>query len=198
MKKRGPAKVEIQDLPTVSQVEIELKKENRKREFRQVLRTTVFTLVLVTAAAVIAAVLMFPVLQIKGDSMAETLENGDVVIATSFQDYRPGDIVAFYHNNTLLVKRVIAVSGDSVSLEEDGTVVVNGVKLSEPYLTQKALGECNIDFPCKVPNEELFVIGDNRETSIDSRNTALGTVEKDLVVGKLFFRVWPLKGLGTI
>ncbi len=198
MKKKGPAKVEIQDLPTVSQVEIELKKENRKREFRQVLRTTVFTLVVVTAAAVIAAVLMFPVLQIKGDSMAETLENGDVVIATSFQDYRPGDIVAFYHNNTLLVKRVIAVSGDSVSLEEDGTVVVNGVKLSEPYLTQKALGECNIDFPCKVPNEELFVIGDNRETSIDSRNTALGTVEKDLVVGKLFFRVWPLKGLGTI
>ncbi len=188
----------VQDLPTALQVEAELKKETRKKEYHQVLRTTVFALIVVTAAAVIAAVLIFPVLQIKGDAMAETLESGDVVVAMSFQEYHPGDIIAFYHNNTLLVKRVIAVSGDSVSLEEDGTVVVNGVKLSEPYLTRKALGECNIDFPCKVPDEELFVIGDNRETSIDSRNTALGTVEKDLVVGKLFFRVWPLKGLGTL
>ncbi|NBK79064.1 signal peptidase I [bacterium D16-76] len=162
------------------------------------MRTTVFALMVAAAAAVIIAVLIFPVLRMNGTSMTNTLMDGDVVVTMSTSDFSPGDIIAFYYNNTLLVKRVIAVTGDWVDIDKEGNVFVNGEELDEPYVTDKALGECNITLPYQVPEGRIFVMGDHRETSIDSRNTAVGCVNKDLVVGKLLFRVWPLSGLGAV
>ncbi len=186
------------ELPTVEQIEAELKKENSKKEYNRILRSTVFVLLLVTAAAVIVAVLMFPVLEIKGGTMGKTLTAGDFVVTSKAAQYQPGDVVAFYYNNTLLVKRIIAVGGDEVRMEEDGTVLVNGKRLQEPYVVEKSLGDCDVVFPLTVPRDEFFVLGDNRTTSVDSRNTALGAVTQDLIVGKLFFRVWPLTAIGKI
>ena len=186
------------DLPTVAQVEAELEKELSKKEYSRVMRTTVFALMVAAAAAVIIAVLIFPVLRMNGTSMTNTLMDGDVVVTMSTSDFSPGDIIAFYYNNTLLVKRVIAVTGDWVDIDKEGNVFVNGEELDEPYVTDKALGECNITLPYQVPEGRIFVMGDHRETSIDSRNTAVGCVNKELIVGKLLFRVWPLSGLGAV
>ena len=186
------------DLPTIEQIEAELKKENHKKEYNRVLRTTIFVLLVVTAAAVIVAVLMFPVLEIKGDAMNATLQNGDFVVTGKAAQYGRGDVIAFYYNNTLLVKRIIAVGGDEVDIDEEGNVTVNGQALSEPYVTGRALGECNVTFPYSVPKDEFFVLGDNRSQSVDSRNTALGPVTQDLIVGKLLFRGWPFTVIGGV
>lgn len=197
-KKEGKGKEKVVDLPTVAQVEAELEKELSKKEYNRVLRTTMFALLVAAAAAVIVAVLVFPVLRINGSSMTNTLMEGDIVITMNASDFTTGDVIAFYYNNSLLVKRVIAVTGDWVDIDKEGNVFVNGVQLDEPYVSDKALGECNITLPYQVPEERIFVMGDHRETSIDSRNTAVGCVNKDLVVGKLLFRVWPLKGFGSV
>lgn len=186
------------ELPTLEQIEAELARVNGKREYGRALRSTFFVLLLVTAVAVIVAVFLFPVLEIKGGTMEPTLQSGQYIVAVTADDYQRGDVIAFYFNNNLLVKRVIAVGGDQVEIDEDGTVTVNGRPLSEPYVTGKTLGECNVTFPFQVPADQLFVLGDNRAQSVDSRNTELGTVTKDLVVGKLMFRVWPLKAMGKI
>ena len=186
------------DLPTVSQIEAELKAENHKKEYGRVMRTTVFALLLVTAAAAIVAVLMFPVLQIKGMSMANTLNSGDVVIAMGRGEYDRGDVVAFYYDDTLLVKRVVAIAGDWVDADEEGNVLINGSAIEEPYAIGKKDGGWDIALPYLVPAEELFVLGDNREASTDSRSAAMGTVQLDAVVGKLLLRVWPLGGIGAV
>lgn len=191
-------KGKLTDLPTIEQIEAELKKENTKKEYNKVLRTTIFVLLVVTAAAVIITVLMFPVLEIKGDAMNATLHNGDFIVTGKAAEYGRGDVIAFYYNNTLLVKRIIAVGGDEVDIDEDGNVTVNGQAISEPYVTGKTLGECNVTFPYSVPSDEFFVLGDNRAMSVDSRNTALGTVTQDLIVGKLLFRVWPFTAIGGV
>lgn len=186
------------ELPTLEQIEAELKKENSRKEYNRVLRSTIFVLLVVTAAAVIVAVLMFPVLEIKGDAMNTTLRDGDFVVTAKSSEYGRGDVIAFYYNNTLLVKRIIAVGGDEVDMDEDGSVTVNGQVLSEPYVAQKTLGDCNVTFPYTVPQNEYFVLGDNRSQSVDSRNTALGPVTQDLIAGKLLFRVWPITAIGGI
>lgn len=198
MKDKKKEKEKEVDLPTVAQVEAELEKELSKKEHNRVLRTTVFALLVAAAAAVIVAVLVFPVLRMNGTSMTNTLMDGDIVVTMNTSDFSRGDVIAFYYNNTLLVKRVIATTGDWVDIDKEGNVFVNGEELEEPYVTDKALGECNITLPYQVPDERIFVMGDHRETSIDSRNTAVGCVNKDLIVGKLLFRVWPLSGLGTV
>lgn len=198
MKDKKKEKEKEVDLPTVAQVEAELERELNKKEHNRVLRTTVFALLVAAAAAVIVAVLVFPVLRMNGTSMTNTLMDGDIVVTMNTSDFSRGDVIAFYYNNTLLVKRVIATTGDWVDIDKDGNVFVNGEELDEPYVTDKALGECNITLPYQVPDERIFVMGDHRETSIDSRNTAVGCVNKDLIVGKLLFRVWPLSGLGAV
>ena len=179
-------------LPTSQQLEEELKRVKYQRRYRRVLSSTVYTLITVAAVAVLVATLLMPVLQIYGSSMAPTLEDGDIVLSLKTSDLQHGDVVAFYHNNKILVKRVIAVSGEWVDIKTNGDVYVNNKRLDEPYLEEKSLGDCNIQLPYQVPESRIFVVGDHRSVSIDSRNTAVGCVAEEQIVGKLVFRVWPL------
>ena len=130
--------------------------------------------------------------------MSDTLQDGDIVVAINDSKYSTGNVVAFYYNNNILIKRVIATAGSWVDIDRDGNVSVNGEPLDEPYVTDKAIGECNITLPYQVPDDRIFVMGDHRETSVDSRNTAVGCISSDLVVGRILFRIWPLSGLGSI
>ena len=193
MNKQQPA-----DLPSVEQLRAELHREQYKSRYRRVLRSTVYTLVVVAAAAVLVAVLLLPVLQIYGSSMAPTLEEGDIVVSVKGTEMEAGDLVSFYVGNKLLVKRYIAGPGQWVDLDEEGSVYVNGTLLEEPYITEKALGECNIELPYQVPENRIFCMGDHRSTSVDSRNTAVGCIAKDEIVGKIIFRVWPLERFGAL
>ena len=184
--------------PTIEQLQAELRHEKYKRSFVFSLRNTIFTLVTVAAAAVLIAVLLMPVLQIYGSSMTPTLSEGEIVISVKGTEMKTGDIVAFYYNNNILIKRVIAQPGDWVNITEDGTVFVNNEVIDEPYLTEKAFGECNIQLPYQVPDSRIFVMGDHRSVSIDSRNTAVGCVADEQIVGKIVFRVWPLSQFGRV
>ena len=195
--KEGAASRPI-EIPSIDQLEKELGREKYRWQFRRVLRSTIFVLITVAAAAVLVATLWMPVLQISGNSMTPTLAGGEVVVTVKGASFQPGDIVAFYYDNKILVKRVIAGPGDWVDIDEAGTVYVNEQELYEPYLVEKALGDCNIELPYQVPESKIFVMGDHRSVSVDSRNTALGCVAYDQIVGKLILRVWPFDALGTV
>lgn len=197
--RRRQTKPEIFQQPlTVEQLEQELKREIYKKRYRRVLRSTVYTLITVAAAAVLAATLLLPVLRIYGTSMTPTLENGDIVAAVKGSKFERGNIIAFWLNNKILVKRVIAQPGEWVDIDEDGNVSVNGESLEEPYLAEKALGECDIDLPYQVPEGRIFVMGDHRSTSLDSRNSTVGCVAEEQIVGKLMFQIWPIEGFGLL
>ena len=182
-------------LPTKKQVETERKRYRRQKAYNKALRGTVYVLTIVAAVAVLIATLFLPVLQIEGKSMEPTLHNGDVVLLFKTTRFERGDLCGFTWNNKLLIKRVIGLPGDWIEIDTEGNIYVNGKLLDEPYVKQKALGECDIEFPYQVPQEQYFVVGDMRESSIDSRNSLIGCIEKDQIVGKVFFRIWPFKGL---
>jgi len=184
--------------PSVSQLEAELDRVKYNTHYRAVLRSTVYTLVVVAAIAILVATLWMPVLRIYGSSMTPTLQDGDIIISVKTSEFAPGDIAAFYYNNKILIKRIICGPGDWVDIHEDGTVYVNDMPLDEPYLVEKALGDCNIDLPYQVPDGRFFVMGDHRSTSVDSRNTAVGCVSQEQIVGKIKFRVWPFSRIGTV
>lgn len=190
-------KQEIQR-PSVEQLEKELARLKYKRRYRNVLKSTVYTLITVAAIAVLVATLWLPVLQIFGSSMTPTLQDGEIVFSLKTADLQQGDVVAFYYNNKILVKRVIAGPGDWVNIDEDGNVYVNEVLLEEPYLEDRALGECDIALPYQVPDGKIFVMGDHRSTSVDSRSTAVGCVAEEQIVGRIIFRVWPLNRIGKV
>lgn len=191
-------KKRLNNMPSAAQLDTELKREQYHRNYKRVLRSTVFTLITVAAVAVLVATLLLPVLQIYGNSMTPTLSEGQIVFAVKSSDLEPGDIVCFYYNNKILVKRVIAGPGDWVDLDEEGNVYVNGELLDEPYITEKAFGDCDIELPYQVPDSKIFVMGDHRSTSIDSRNTAVGCVAQEQIVGRIIFRIWPFQEAGPV
>lgn len=185
-------------LPTHQQLEDELKRTKYRKRYRRVLRSTIYTLITVAAVAVLVATLLLPVLQVYGSSMSPTLTDRDIVLTLKTSKFETGDVIAFYYNNKILIKRVIAHAGDWVDITPEGDVYVNGELLDEPYLDVKAYGDCNIEFPYQVPESRVFVMGDHRSISVDSRNTAVGCVAEEQIVGKLIFRVWPMEGFGEI
>lgn len=184
--------------PTTEQLEGELKRVRYKSRYRSVLRSTIYSLITVAAIAVLIATLWLPVLQVYGNSMTPTLQNGEIIFTVKMSEFEPGDIISFYYNNKILIKRVIARSGEWVNMDADGNVYVNETLLDEPYLDEKAFGDCNIELPYQVPEGRVFVMGDHRSTSVDSRNSAVGCVAQEQIVGKILFRVWPLEKFGWV
>ena len=187
-----------EDLPSTGQLETELKRVTYAKNYRTVLRSTIYTLITVAAVADLVEVLLLPVLRIYGSSMNPTLTEEDIVVSLKSNEFKTGDIIAFYYNNKILVKRVIANPGDWVDIDKEGTVYVNNEKLEEPYLQTKALGDCNIKLPYQVPESRIFVMGDNRDVSVDSRNTSVGCVAEEQIVGKIVFCIWPFSRFGKI
>ena len=188
---------DLSQVPAVEKLEKELKREKYRRRYLSVLRSTVYTLLVVAAAAVPTATLWLPVLQIYGNSMAPTLIEGDILVSLKSDSFQTGDVVAFYYNNRILVKRVIANPGDWVDIDEDGTVYVNEEEIVEPYLVEKAFGNCDLELPYQVPEKKFFVMGDHRSVSNDSRLSSIGCVASEDIVGRLVFRVWPLSAFGV-
>lgn len=184
--------------PSVDQLDAELKRVDQRVRFRKVLRSTIYTLIVVSAVAVLVAVLFLPVLRIYGNSMTPTLSEGQIVVSLKGAEVEKGDIVGVYYGSKVLIKRCIAKEHQWVDIDEEGNVYIDGEMIDEPYLTEKAFGECNLDLPYQVPDNCIFVMGDHRETSIDSRNTSVGCIDEEDIVGKIVFRVWPLKRFGLL
>lgn len=185
-------------LPTTKQLSEELRRVRYRRSYSRAMRSTVYTLITVAAIAILVATLWLPVLQVYGTSMEPTLTEGDIVVSLKGSKFKTGDIVAFYYNNKILVKRVIGSAGDWINIDPDGSVYVNNVAIDEPYLQDKAFGTCDIELPYQVPEGRTFVLGDNRSVSMDSRSTAVGCVSEEQIVGRLSFVVWPFKHFGNI
>jgi len=186
------------DMPSSRELQKELNREHYKQRYKKTLRSTVFILVTAAAIAVLVAMLWMPVLQIYGSSMTPTLTENDIVVSVKTRRFEQGDVVAFYYGNKLLVKRYIAGPGSWVDIREDGTVLVDDVVLDEPYLKEKDLGLCDIQLPYQVPDGKIFLLGDQRKTSVDSRNSAVGCIASDEIVGKIVYRIWPFNSLGKI
>ena len=187
----------MNERPTTKELEAELNRIKYQHRYSVVLKSTVYTLITVAAVAVLVATLWLPVLQIYGSSMTPTLQDGEIVFSVKTSDLEQGDIVAFYYNNKILVKRFIAGPGQWVDIDpENGDVFVNNNLLTEPYLTEKSFGDADIELPYQVPDGKIFVMGDHRSTSVDSRHTAVGCVAEEQIVGKIVFRVWPFDRIG--
>lgn len=184
---RGP------ETPSIDALREELKRSRYRRSYAAAMRHTLAMLVLIVAASLAVSWLFLPAMRLHSDAMAPTLERGDVVVALKHAAYNPGDMVAFYDQDKLMVRRIIARGGDTVQVTEGGSVLVNGQLLDEPYVSSPALGVCDIDMPLTVPEGQLFVMGDQREASVDSRSTAMGCVAQEQIVGRVFLRAWPLK-----
>ena len=185
--------------PTIDQLKSELNRENNKKEYKKTFRNTIFILVVVSAFAVLVSSFFITVLKVTGDSMTPTFETGQIVIAQNSSTFETGDVIAFYYNNKVLIKRVIGSPGDWINIDEDGNVTVNGVLIDEPYVDALAYGEnTDITFPYQVPENRYFVLGDHRSTSIDSRSSTVGCVTEEQLIGKIIFRVYPFTVFGSM
>lgn len=195
VRKKSP---KIKSIPTQEQIEAEILREKYNRKYKQVLRSTMYSLIVVAAIAVLIATLALPVLQISGSSMEPTLNDEEIVVLLKTTNLKKGELCCFSYQNKFLIKRVVGLPGDKVNIDENGNVYVNDELLSEPYVTDKSLGECDITFPCYVTDNHYFVLGDHRSTSIDSRSSVIGLVSEDYIIGKIFFRVWPFNSVGLV
>ena len=185
-------------LPTRKEIETEIKRVNSRKYFNSLLSKVIFTLISAASVVTIICVLVMPVLRIFGSSMEPTLNNGEIVLSIKTSQYKQCDLIGFYYNNKILVKRVIANEGDWINIDEKGNVFVNDDMLDEPYVYEKALGECNIELPYQVPEGRIFVMGDHRKTSVDSRSTQVGCPSQEQLVGKIVFCVWPIRDIGLL
>ena len=177
------------ELPELALLQKELKRERYRRRFRRLLRSTVNALVVVAAVAALIATLLLPVLEIAGTSMEPNLNDGDIVLLVKTNHLETGDLCAFYYSNKILIKRIIGTPGDYLWINPDGTVYLNSIELIEPYVSEKALGECDVEFPYQVSENNYFMMGDHRETSIDSRSSVIGCVAQDQIIGKILCKV---------
>ena len=189
---------EDMQFPTAGQIEAAIFREKYSRQYKKVLMSTLSSLIVVAAIAVLVATLVLPVLQIKGSSMEPTLFDEEIVVLVKSSSLQRGQLCCFSYQNKLLIKRIIGLPGDTITIDENGDVYVNGAMLEEPYVLEKAFGECDITFPVTVSENHYFILGDHRSTSIDSRSSVVGQVHKDQVVGKIFFRVWPFENFGLV
>ena len=185
-------------VPSLTEIQSERKRIRRGTYYRQALRGTVSVLLVVAAVAVLITTLFLPILQISGDSMSPTLEHNEIVVLLKTKNFERGDLIGFYYQGKILLKRVIAVPEDEVAIDADGNVYVNGELLEEPYVTDKVLGDCDLEFPYKVPGTSYFVLGDRRSNSVDSRNSVVGAISRDDIIGKVFIRVWPIPKFGFV
>ena len=179
-------------------METERKRLRRGKYYRRALRGTLSVLVVVAAIAVLVTTLFLPILQISGDSMSPTLEHDEIVVLFKTNSLKRGDLVAFYYQGKILLKRVIALPEETVVIDGKGNVYVNEQMLEEPYVLEKALGDCDLQFPYVVPAASYFVLGDQRTNSVDSRNSVIGTIKIEDIIGKLFVRVWPMSRIGFV
>lgn len=186
------------DLPTIEQVQAEREKIKHRQAYHKALMGTIYSLIIVATLAVLVATLVLPVLEISGTSMEPTLCDQDIIVLVKSEKLETGDLCAFSYQNKVLIKRIIGTPGDMIMIQDDGTVYVNQKKISEPYISEKSLGECDIEFPYQVPENRFFVLGDHRKTSIDSRSTVIGCIEKDQIVGKVLIKIWPLKEISVM
>ncbi len=184
-----------EQFPSVGQLEAELNRQRNQKKHRKVFMSTLYVLITVAAVAVLVATLWMPVFEIYGNSMSPTLSGGDIAVAVKTKNLQAGDLCAFYVNDKILVKRVIACPGDWVSMTQEGAVYVNNRKLEEPYVLQPALGNCDVTFPLQVPADQYFVLGDHRAQSADSRHADVGCIAKERIVGKLLFCIWPINSI---
>lgn len=185
-------------IPSREEVAKEREKLKYRQRFRRTLLSTVGFLIVVAAVSVLISTQFFPVVQVSGNSMEPVLEDGEILVLQKTDDFETGDPIAFYYQSRILLKRVIGTAGDYIDIDEEGNVYVNGELLDEPYVTDKSLGECDIQLPCQVPDGKLFVMGDHRSVSIDSRSSEVGFVGQEQIVGRVAFRVWPLNRLGFV
>lgn len=194
---KNETKLTYKDI-TIDEIKQELKKEKFKSRYVKVLMSTVYTLIIVASVAALIATLIMPVLQISGTSMEPTLKEGEIVLALKTKNIKAGDVIAFYHGNKILVKRVIATSGQWVKITDEGDVYVDGKLVNEPYVKEKSLGQADVKFPLQVSEGSYFILGDDRETSIDSRTEVIGSINEENIIGKVLIKAWPIKQIGVI
>ena len=184
--------------PVTEQIKQERRKIRQRKAFRKFIIRTISVLIVVAAISVLIATYWLPVLKVYGSSMSPTMEPGEVIVTVKSDAYKNGDIVAFWQGNKLLIKRVIAEPGQWVDIDSDGVVSVDGQNLNESYLSEKTKGTCDIELPHQVKESHLFLMGDNRESSLDSRTTFIGDVSKDQIESKILFRIWPVNKIGIV